>query len=99
MKTVAIVSFIGVENYGANLQAFALQEKLRHLGFKPTYINYTHKSSLSGIKKVVNVIWTLARFFFGYYGRYNKTKRFRNDSLYLTKKLNKFDELNNLPRF
>ena len=62
MKTVAIVSFIGVENYGANLQAFALQEKLKQLGFKPIYINYSHKSSLSGIKKIVNVIYYSQKF-------------------------------------
>ena len=99
MKTVAIVSFIGVENYGANLQAFALQEKLKQLGFKPIYINYSHQSSLSGIKKIVNVIWSFFRLLLGYAKRYNKTTRFRTDFMYLTKKINNLEELNNLPRF
>src|SRR5690554_4755067 len=99
MKTVAIVSFVDSENYGANLQALALQEKLKDVNFNPIYINLLRPSSLSGSKIIKNKIWSLVRLFFGYGERLNKTKRFRRNLLKLTKRLNNIDNIIDLPQF
>lgn len=99
MKTVAIVSFVDSENYGANLQAFALQEKLKDLGYKPTYINLSRPSHLTGFNKLKNRIWTPLRYLFGYADRLNKTRKFRNTYFSLSLNIKSEDELKNLPTF
>lgn len=99
MITIAIVSFIGSENYGANLQAFALQEKLKYLDYSPIYINYSHPLSLTGVKKMKNQIWSLLRYLFGYGERLRKTKKFRKEFLSLTEKIIDKDKLKSLSKY
>ena len=43
MKKVGIITFHNAHNYGAILQVYALQEKLKELGFLPSVINYKNK--------------------------------------------------------
>lgn len=40
MKTVGIVTIVKVNNYGAELQAFALQRKLCLMGYRAEVIDY-----------------------------------------------------------
>lgn len=98
-KNVAIVSFINVENYGAILQALALQEKVNDLGHNAFYINYGHQSPIKGVKRIVNIVWSLFRYLFGYGNRQRKTNIFRNKYFLLTKRIKSYDDLQLLPKF
>ena len=40
MKKIGIITIVHVNNYGAELQAFALQHKLNELGHDAELINY-----------------------------------------------------------
>ena len=40
MKTIGIITIVKVNNYGAELQAFALQRKLNLMGYKAEIIDY-----------------------------------------------------------
>lgn len=40
MKTIGIITIVKVNNYGAELQAFALQRKLNQIGYKAEIIDY-----------------------------------------------------------
>lgn len=42
MKKIGIITIVKVNNYGAELQAFALQKKIEQLGFKAEIINYLY---------------------------------------------------------
>ena len=62
MKRVGIITFHKPNNYGANLQAFALQEFIRELGYEVKIIDYRNKiientnkliKANSGIKNLV----------------------------------------------
>jgi hypothetical protein len=42
-KRVGVLTWHYYENVGSNLQAYALQEKIKELGYYPTFINYRQK--------------------------------------------------------
>ena len=50
MKTIGIITIVKVNNYGAELQAFALQRKLNIMGYKAEIIDYLFYKS-KGFKK------------------------------------------------
>lgn len=98
-KTIGVVSFIDSENYGAILQSIALQKQLERLGYKATYLNYSRKSGLKGIRRIKNAIWSWVRLFLGYERRLIKTNLFRNKNLTLSLKINNQKDLIELPDF
>ena len=77
MKKVALLTFFSTENYGAILQALALQEVIKNMGYEVDLIDYNPKSNLSGLKKVKNVVWRKVRFFLGVKRRWKRTDYFR----------------------
>lgn len=52
MKEIGIVTFHRPYNYGANLQAFALQEKLNELGYEAKLIDYRNKQLEESAKAI-----------------------------------------------
>lgn len=42
MKKIGIITIVKVNNYGAELQAFALEKKLQQLGYDTEIINYLY---------------------------------------------------------
>ncbi|MFI3262884.1 MAG: polysaccharide pyruvyl transferase family protein [Rikenellaceae bacterium] len=96
IKTVGILSFISSENYGANLQAVALQYKLNEFKVYNTYINYKHKEKLSGIRKLKHICFSCVRQIFGYKLRKKKTDIFRSKYLSLSDKVNSYDDLSKI---
>ena len=42
MKKIGIITILNVNNYGAELQAFSLQYKLRKMGYQAEIINYLY---------------------------------------------------------
>ncbi len=50
MKKVKILTFHNAENYGANLQAYALKEVLKDMDTNPSFINYQDKHILKDYK-------------------------------------------------
>ena len=45
MKKIGIVTFVKCDNYGAELQAYALQKKLNVLGYNSEVINMEKENS------------------------------------------------------
>ena len=60
-KTVGIITFHDSINYGALLQAYALQSYIQSLGFEVDIINYKNKertfAQVKGLKKIRSIIW------------------------------------------
>ena len=52
MKKVKILTFHNAENYGANLQAYALKEVLKDMDTEPSFINYQDKHILKDYKLI-----------------------------------------------
>ena len=52
MKNVKILTFHNAENYGANLQAYALKEVLKDMNTNPSFINYKDKHILKDYKLI-----------------------------------------------
>ncbi|MBR6688856.1 MAG: polysaccharide pyruvyl transferase family protein [Clostridia bacterium] len=52
MKNVKILTFHNAENYGANLQAYALKELLKDMDTTPSFINYQDKHILKDYKLI-----------------------------------------------
>lgn len=52
MKKVGIITFHNAHNYGAVLQAYALQEKIKELGYEPCIINYRNRKILKPYKLI-----------------------------------------------
>lgn len=81
MKTIGVITYHESINYGANLQAYALQEVLRGMGYAPEVIDYNAPqmfcASLSRLHWLRHVAWcNIARLLVGT-ERQEKTKRFR----------------------
>lgn len=93
MKQIGIVSRIHGINYGANLQALALQEALQNLGYNCTYINYIVPVPIKGIKrKILSLGYGVVRRFLGYNKRLVNTRKF-NKNLNLTSPIRGKDKL------
>ena len=54
MKKVGILTFHNTTNYGAALQAYALQTKINHMGYKCDTIDYINKE-IEDIYKPKNI--------------------------------------------
>ena len=52
MKKIKILTFHNAENYGANLQAYALKEVIKDMGVMPFFINYQDKFILKDYKLI-----------------------------------------------
>ncbi len=52
MKNIKILTFHNAENYGANLQAYALKEVLKDMDINPSFINYQDKHILKDYKLI-----------------------------------------------
>lgn len=89
MKKAGIVSFYSRENYGAILQAVALQNKINEFDIDSKYINYNPKLPLTGVKKILNILYKSVRYFIGYRKRLQKTNEFRNKYLFQTEKVDR----------
>ena len=78
MKKIGILTFHSVPNYGAMLQAYALQEKLRNTGYESYIINYKN-SKIENRYKIVDItnIETLIKSFIKLMLYPNKIKRNR----------------------
>lgn len=98
MKKVGIVTFHRAHNYGAILQAYALQEKIKSLGHDISVINYNNdlykkynifyidKTNFKTIIKSIirNIIFLPKNII-----RYKNNDKFMNEKLVLTKKTDK----------
>jgi hypothetical protein len=90
-KNVGIVTFHESENYGTVLQAFALQESIKALGYNSEIINYQRDSEL--IVKKVNFIERVIRGIVAYKGfkvvylpRIKKYSRNKTDKFHVFRK-------------
>lgn len=97
---VACLTFHDSSNYGAVLQAYALQYKLSKLGYNYSIINYSnaekfkHDSLLKKNKEldIFHYFYKLLSFPYNLYKK-NKFLKFSDKFLNITKKHNKFSEL------
>ncbi len=76
MKKIAIVSFFKSENYGALLQAFALQKCIEDMGYEAGYLEYHPHTKLPFSKYILNRLNRILRSLLGYRQRRRKTKSF-----------------------
>ncbi len=103
MKRIGVVSRIHGINYGANLQALALQEAIKSIGHECTYINYVVGVPIQGLhRKILSLGYSVVRRFLGYSKRLSNTKLFSknikkspilNNKNDLYKELDKYDVL------
>ena len=100
MKKVKMLTFHNVENYGANLQAYALKEKIKELGADASFVNYQNEHVLKeyrliktkSLKAILASIWNLKRNI----NRKNNFTKFCNKYLDgTTKKYYTADEIGN----
>ncbi len=69
MKKIKMLTFHNAENYGANLQAYALKEKIKELGGDASFVNYQSERVLKGyrliktksLKTFLSSFWNLKR--------------------------------------
>lgn len=90
---IGIVSRVHGINYGANLQAFALQKALEILGHDVQYINYNVLISTKGIRRILSAGYGLIRNFLGYTKRKKATLNFRNN-IHFTQPLHNITDIN-----
>lgn len=74
MKKIGIVTYHHHSNYGTMLQALALQEKIRLLGYEPEHINYVQKPPLPRRELIKLRLKRLPHYIFGY-GKYKQKER------------------------
>lgn len=85
MKRVGIVSRIHGVNYGANLQAVALQNVLQKLGAYAEYVNFEVKvPSPNYLKRILSCGYGIVRLFLGFRQRLQHTNEFRDSHLKLS---------------
>lgn len=90
-KTVGIITFHDSINYGALLQAFALQSYIQSLGREVEIIDYKNKdrtfSQVKGLRKIRSIIWKKTFYkFFNSKKRLERTNKFIKENLYISKK-------------
>jgi polysaccharide pyruvyl transferase len=77
MARIGIVSRVHGINYGANLQAFALQKILERLGNDVEYINLEVKNTNKGLRSILSFGYNCVKYLFGYRKRLKRTLIFR----------------------
>ena len=105
MKKIAIITFHAPHNYGSNLQAYALQNKVIDLGYECDIINYrtsiqkevyyifTHRK---GLKFRLKNLYTRLFIFKDRKKKYDKFENFINTKLKLTKEICTEEEFENI---
>ncbi len=96
MKKIGLVSFFYGQNYGAILQSLALQRKIANMGYQATYINYLPPSTIKGIKKLKNIIYSYVRWFLGYKQRKQRTDLFIGKFQVSTPKMTACEEVRSI---
>lgn len=94
MKRIGIVSRIHGVNYGANLQAIALQAALTKFGVHAEYINKKVDIPLKGIQKIKSNVYGFIRLLLGYRKRLNNTSVFQFKYLNCSNPINNEADLN-----
>lgn len=104
MKKVGILTFHNTTNYGAALQAYALQTKINHMGYKCDTIDYINKE-IEDIYKPKNIkdikgIKQFAKYLLNNNNQkkvYNTFSKFYKEHMKFSKRVNKTNvcELNN----
>lgn len=98
MKRIGVVSRIHGVNYGANLQAVALQTALTKFGAYAEYINVEVNIPLKGLHNIKSKIYGTIRLFLGFRKRIENTFVFQNKYLNCSKPINNDEELDVLIR-
>lgn len=105
MKKVGIVTFNSAHNYGAVLQAYALQEKLKELGVEPYIINYRNKeiddnykilkirTTNRSIKQIIRDVIVKLVFLPINYKKYSNFEKFMKKYFNLSKRYNTEKEI------
>lgn len=112
MKKIGIVTFNSAHNYGAVLQAYALQEKLKELGAEPYIINYRNKeiddnykilkiiTKNRTIKQIIRDIIVKIVFLPINHKKYSKFEHFMKEYFNLSKRYNTEEEIkNSFPKY
>ncbi|HOW51077.1 MAG TPA: polysaccharide pyruvyl transferase family protein [bacterium] len=92
MKNVGMVGFFSSENYGAILQAVALQKKIEEMGCRATYLNYFPPLPVDRLKKWINILYGYLRLLLGYRRRKQRTDAFRERYLKRTARLATYED-------
>lgn len=99
MKKIGIITLVRVNNYGAELQAFATQKALQLMGYDAEIIDYHYFTNPRHIKskgskprfkmplKLTIIVWL--------YPLYQLYKRFKQDKLVLGRRIHNFEEFHN----
>lgn len=96
MKRIGVVSRIHGINYGANLQAVALQTILIRFGACVEYINWEVEIPLSQFQQIRSKIFGIVRMFLGYKQRLYNTTLFQKRYLHISKIVNNGEDLETL---
>lgn len=82
MKKIAIVSFFYSANYGAVLQALALQQNVNKLGYQSEYLSFDMWKHQFVLYDIIRLIYNIVRGFLGF--RRRKSRCFMYADKYLT---------------
>ncbi|WP_104505706.1 polysaccharide pyruvyl transferase family protein [Acinetobacter indicus] len=97
MKKIGILTFIDTVNYGAILQATALQNFLIKKNFHVENLNYCVPHDGLNLrpfhKRFLTKIWNVFKSFLGYSLRLENTNKFISKNLILTKKIKKKEQI------
>ena len=110
MKKIGIITFHNAYNYGAVLQTYALQEKVKELGYDVFVINYRNKQitrqyrlikySRKNPMKCIKMLYDSVKSYSVNKLRYDKFSYFINEKLNLTNSYNSVKNLKkNYPKF
>ncbi len=80
-KKFALLSFHKSENYGAILQAYALQHKLEELGCCAEYLDYPSHNQMTLTRKTLNIANRVVRSMLGYRRRAKRTQEFCSENI------------------
>lgn len=80
-KKFALLSFHKSENYGAILQAYALQHILEELGCCAEYLDYPSHNQMALSRKILNIANRIIRSMLGYRRRAKRTQKFRSENI------------------
>ncbi|WP_029071011.1 polysaccharide pyruvyl transferase family protein [Kandleria vitulina] len=89
MKKIGILTFYKAQNYGAVLQAYALQEKINDLGFDAYHINFQDKLYMNNNSSLVRKIFSVIKLSKGNVYKYIKTKNISSKTSNLFEKFRK----------
>lgn len=93
MRRIGIASRVHGINYGANLQAVALQKVIEELGTEVEYIDFEVTTSSVGFKRILSWGFGIIRLFLGYQIRLKRTNAFRLNYLHFSPHFSEIHEL------